>query len=339
MFDVFELQKKLVAAALPPGFESRVTKVIEELAKPYCDEMYYDAMGSLFCRVKGEGKRIMFAAHTDVIGFIAKYIDDSGVVWIDRIGFHRTGAMINTPVVFENGVIGVLKVKELSRFLDGPMNGVPQDEFFVDIGATCKEQAEKLVKVGDVAKFAHEPMLIGNGKMVMGPYADDIIGCVVQLLALQQTKKGPNDVYYVFTAQEESGIRGAIPASFSVEPYMGFSVDIGYSGDTPEHDDDHMLIKLGDGPTVKLKDSALVSAPQAIAHLRKAAEKSGVKTQDEILVVGGTDASAIQKAKAGAYAGGTSISTRNIHSPVEIFSISDVEGCAKLIAAAAQLEL
>ena len=66
--------------------------------------------------------------------------------------------------------------------------------------------------------------------------------------------------------------------------------------------------------------------------LEQAAKDCGVSAQREILLCGGTDTSALQKARAGVQAGAVSIPTRYIHSPSELCAVSDVEDAAKLLA-------
>ena len=66
MLNVFELQEKLVACALPSGFESRQAKVLAELAKPYVDEVTIDTLGNVICHKKGPGKKLMMPAHMSV---------------------------------------------------------------------------------------------------------------------------------------------------------------------------------------------------------------------------------------------------------------------------------
>ena len=59
MFDILTLQKQLVEKALPSGFEQGVGAYLGELAKPFVDEVYTDALGNVICHKKGDGKKIM----------------------------------------------------------------------------------------------------------------------------------------------------------------------------------------------------------------------------------------------------------------------------------------
>ena len=111
MFDVFELQKQLVPAARPSGSEQGIGALIAALAKPHCDEIRTDALGNVICRKVGPGKKIMFSAHMDVIGFIALKADKSGNILVDKIGGQRAAQLNHVPVRFENGVRGVVRRK------------------------------------------------------------------------------------------------------------------------------------------------------------------------------------------------------------------------------------
>ena len=139
--------------------------------------------------------------------------------------------------------------------------------------------------------------------------------------------------------QEEVGLRGAKAAAWSIAPDVGIAVDVTDTGDAPcAPEVGRMAVKVGAGPTIKYKDSSLLCNPQVIAHLIKSAKKAGVAYQNEVLVAGGTDAGAMQRSRGGVLSGAVSLPCRNIHNPGEVVSLSDLEGAAKLIAAAAELE-
>jgi len=332
MFEVFELQKQLVAAAAPSGYEHREAELLKKLARPFVDEITVDPMCSVICHKKGKGPKIMLAAHLDAIGFIVAHVDEQGYVWFDRIGGHNPGQLINCRVQFLNGTKGVIRVRDAAKNLPQPSGALAFTDLYIDIGARDRADAEKHVRIGDLAIFEGAPRLVA-GNNVMGPYADDLIGCVVLLMAMERMKKNDNDLYFVFTSQEEVGCRGSITAAEGIHPDYGFAVDVCGTGDKPDDDKVPMDVSVGAGPTIKIKDMAVICSPALNGQLRAVAKKEKIPYQDEILRGGGTDTGSIQKSGAGVHATCVSIPTRHIHSPAELFSVSDVENAAKLLAA------
>ena len=328
MFDTLTLQKQLVAAAMPSGFESGVGALLAELAAPYADEVMTDALGNVICHKKGEGKRLMFAAHMDVIGFIATFVNDGGFVSFTNIGGHMPAGLINTPVRFVNGVRGIIKLRAQADKLSSPVNSITVKDLYIDIGANSYERAASVVSIGDVCVFDGETY--SQNGMVLTPYADDLVACTVLLRVMEQLKQSPYDLYFVFTVQEEVGLRGAGTSAHRIAPEMGIAVDVCGTGDVPSSTA-YFDVKLGRGATVKIKDGSLLCNPQVISFLRDAAERAGVTYQDEVMLSGGTDAGAIQRTLGGILAGGVSIPTRNIHSPREIYSLSDVDGAVSIL--------
>lgn len=333
MFDVMTLQKQLVAAACPSGGEARqIAGVLAQLARPYVDEITTDPMGNLICHKKGAGKRVMLAAHMDAIGLMVTAVDPDGYVWFTNVGGHAPSRLLGARVHFENGVHGVVRLREEDKTLPAGMNRLGMPRLYVDIGATCGEEAARLVRLGDVALFDGAPMEIGGGN-IMGPYGDDLIGCVTLLLAMEQTQSSPNDIYYVFTVQEEVGCRGSKTAAFAIAPQLGIAVDVCGTGDTPLGDQVRMEVKLGKGPTIKIKDASVICTPAVNALLAETAAAAGIPVQMEILTGGGTDTSSMQMSGGGAQVSCVSIPTRHIHSPAEVFNRDDVVQAGRLLAA------
>ena len=333
MSKVFEYYQRLAGAFGPSGREDAVREVIGGMAAEFCDDITTDALGSLICRRRGRGesrKKVLAAAHMDSIGVVATFIDDKGFIRFAPVGGLFKGDLVNIQVRFENGTRGVVSYEEKTPFKD-----VTLEQMFVDIGAAGKEDAEKRVKVGDFAVF-DAPAFEQDG-VICGPYMDNRIGCAALLLAMEQLPEAvDNDLYFLFTVQEEVGLRGAGPAAFGVMPDYAVAVDVTDTGDLPEHKyamDCHM----GGGAAVKVMDRSVICAPEVRAALEEAAAGLGLKTQREILRVGGTDTSAIQKSGAGVCAGALSIATRYIHSPSEMCAVQDVVDAAAILARAMQL--
>ena len=341
MLNILELQKQLVEVALPSGFEKPQGKLLAELAKPYVDEVFSDALGNVYCHKKGPGKRMMFPAHMDVIGMMITFVDDKGFLRFEPIGGHSPAGLIGITVRLESGVRGTIRADAAADVYKHGFGDVDVHDLYIDIGAESKEEAEELAPIGSVCMF-DAPTTMGAGNTMISPYTDDLCGCIALLIAMEELKdtQVENDLWFVFTVQEEVGLRGAKPAAWDVQPHMGIAVDVTRTGDTSgEIDGQRMQVVLGKGPTVKIKDSSVQCNPQVIEHLRKAAKENKIPYQDEILLAGGTDTAAVQKTRAGILSGCVSIPCRNIHAPAEIVDLKDVENVGKLLAAAAKIAL
>ena len=133
-----ELLKRLMLASGASGREDKIRQAIIKEVEPYADEITTDNVGNLIVRKKGEGKKIMFCAHMDEIGFFASYIDESGYIKVSGIGGINPVSCAFSEVVSENGVYGVI-VPESSKEMP------KLDNMYIDIGAKNKKQAEKSV--------------------------------------------------------------------------------------------------------------------------------------------------------------------------------------------------
>ena len=340
MLNILELQKQLVEVALPSGFEKPQGRLLAQWAKPYVDEVFTDALGNVYCHKKGPGKRMMFPAHMDVIGLMVTFVDDKGFLRFEPIGGHSAASLIGCTVRLESGIRGSVWADAAADIYKHGFGDVDIHDLYIDIGAESKEEAEELAPIGSVCVFDAPTTL--QGDTLISPYTDDLCGCIALLIAMEELKdtQVENDLWFVFTVQEEVGLRGAKPAAWDVQPYMGIAVDVTRTGDTSgDIDGQRMQVSLGKGPTVKIKDSSVQCNPQVMELLRKAAKAAKIPYQDEILLAGGTDTAAMQKTRAGILSGCVSIPCRNIHAPAEMVSVKDVENVGKLLAAAAKMPL
>ena len=234
-----------------------------EEARPFCDQMHTDALGNLICvrRAAAEPKRrVMVAAHMDHIGFVVLDADKHGFLRVHNAGGVSKRASINRRVVFENGVNGVIS-NETESFSsdDGKMSNL-----FIDIGATDRENALSLVNLGDVAVYAPDAFELANG-LISAPAMDDRVGCAIALKAMQALGACENEVAFVFSVQEELGLRGARTAAYAVDPDIGVALDVTLSGDTPKGQ--KIAVGVGKGPCIKVRDSSLVCSPRVVAGL------------------------------------------------------------------------
>lgn len=320
-----QILTRLLSAYGATGREENVAKVIEEMIAPYVDSTRIDALGNLIAVRKGEGKRIMFAAHMDHIGFVVTDIDDNGFLRVFNVGGISKVNSIHRHVVFANGVSGVI-----ANETENAMANITNiNTMFIDIGARDRSDAEKMVKIGDVAVYAPDFFELGNN-MMAGPAMDNRVGCCVLIGMLRALRDRKNEIVAVFTTQEEVGLRGARAAAYEVDPDFGIALDVTLCGDTPKGP--KISVKAGEGPCVKILDSSLICSPAVVKMMEDAAQRSGVRYQREVLTAGGTDAAAIQMTRGGVASGVLSIACRYVHSACETISLSDVEGGVRLLA-------
>lgn len=330
--ELFEYMQRLNAAHGPAGDEAEIRSVIMELAKPYADEMTVDTLGNLIVRKKGKGPKVMFAAHMDSIGFIVTHIEKGGFLRVGRIGGITPHDIAFTPVRFKNGIRGVIVPEEKSDF-----GKLKLDECFVDIGAESDEEAKKLVRVGDTAIYDTAVNCMGH--KVVSPYMDNRVSCAVLLAALERIPgECSNDVYFVFTVQEEVGIRGAKTAAYAVDPDFGVAVDVTDVNDTPGSERNG-TVQLGKGAAIKVMDSSVICHFDVVSKMEELARAKNIPAQKDILRAGGTDAGAIHVSRMGVRTGGISVPCRYIHTPVEMTDVVDFKACVDLALAYATAEL
>ena len=330
--ELFDYMQRLNAAHGPSGDESGICAVIQELAQPYADEVSVDTLGNLIVRKKGTGPKVMFSAHMDSIGFIVTHIEKDGFLRVGRLGGVSPKEAAFTPVRFKNGTKGVFVPEEKAD-----IGKLKLDECYIDIGAQSENEAKKLVRVGDTAVY--DSPINRTSCKVVSPYMDNRVSCAVMLAAMARIPEDhPNDLYFVFTVQEEVGLRGAKTAAYAVDPDYGIAVDVTDVDDTPGSEKNG-TVQLGKGAAIKVMDSSVICHPDVVNELSKLAEDKGIAAQKDILRSGGTDAGAMHISRMGVRTGGISVPCRYIHTPVEMADIADFSACVDLTVAFAVADL
>ena len=324
--------KTLTAVRGISGREKTVADKLLALIAPLTDQCRSDSMGNLIAVRKGtapeeERRRIMLCAHMDEIGFLVTYIEDSGFLRVNAIGGINWVAAAYSTVVFGNGMRGILVPESGTAPAD-----LKQEKFYVDIGAKDKREAERRVRIGDFCALEGGITRL-CGRRIAGRPLDDRIGCAVLLKIAEALKGEPvaDDVYFVFSVQEEVGLRGAKTAAFGINPDIGIAFDVTATGDSAGAKP--MACSVGGGAAIKLKDSSVICDSELTAEFAAVAKEAGIKHQFEILTAGGTDTAAMQTSGSGVRAAALSIPTRYIHSGVEMLDLNDAEACVALTVA------
>jgi tetrahedral aminopeptidase len=211
--------------------------------------------------------------------------------------------------------------------MENPGNIPAFNHLYIDCG--FQDKVDCNVCVGDIGVF--ERPFLDLGKRMVAKAFDDRIGVSIQIEVMRQLKNTPHEIFFVFSTQEEVGLRGATTSAYGVDPELGLSIDVTLTGDTPKSI--KMAVSLGKGPAIKVRDGGMLSDPRLVKHLTQIAEINQIPYQLEVLEGGTTDAKAIQLTRAGVWAGCVSIPCRYVHSPSEMVDYDDVQNAVKLISA------
>lgn len=332
----------LLNARSPSGYETEAQAVFDRYVKDSADEYAKDAIGNRIATLNPSGDPVlMLAGHMDELGLIITYVSKDGFLYFDTIGGHDRVVISGRRVVIQTrkGTIKGVTGKRAIHLMDQKdREKVPQiHEMWIDIGAKDKEDALKMVEIGDVATYDQSFELF-NGTTGVARAFDNKSGAYIVGETLRRLAKGDKlkaKVVSVATAQEEIGIRGATVSGYSVNPHLAVAVDVGHATDHP--DCDHRKYgetKLGGGPI--LCRGANIN-PIIFKRLIECAENANIPYQLEADPrPTGTDARAIQMARGGIATGLISVPLRYMHTPSEVVDLQDIEHSVQLLVAFAQ---
>lgn len=330
--------KRLLDTPGPSGFESAPARVWREEASKFA-KVRGDVAGNSIAEINpGGSPTIMLAGHIDEIGVIVTYIDDDGYAYIAPIGGWDPQVLVAQRIRFigRNGdVFGVVGKKPIHLIkTDEREKASKMTDLWVDIGATSKKEAEKVLSVGDPGVIDSRTMEFPNDRLVSRSI-DDRIGAFIVLEALRRyaAKPGSAHVIAVATTQEEIGYRGggAGVCATCLGPQMALVVDVTFATDHPQVEKKEIgEAKVGGGPVFA---RGSIISPVVFELLRKTAEKK--KIPYGVHAAGSytsTDADAIHIAREGVATALVSVPNRYMHSPNEMVSLVDVDNIATLLA-------
>ncbi|HSW35755.1 MAG TPA: M42 family metallopeptidase [Candidatus Limnocylindrales bacterium] len=319
-----QLIRSLTEAYGPSGEESAVRSLIESMIKDKVDSTFTDNLGNLFALRNGPAPKLMVSAHMDEIGIIVTHIDEKGFLRLAPIGGVSPHFLVGQRLIFRDGSVGTVYHEKITEWKE-----LDWSKLYLDLGCKDNVSAGELVNIGDIACL-HQPFTALRGGRFLAKAMDDRIGCAVVVEAINRLPAHlPQEVCFVFTIQEELGLRGAKTAAYRFEPDYGLAVDVTMVGDTPKAPT--MEVSLGLGPAIKVKDNSVICHPQVRRFMQNIAEENKIPFQLEVLERGGTDAGAIHVSRKGVPSGVLSIPCRYVHTPSEMVDASDVENAVNFL--------
>jgi endoglucanase len=337
-----DVLRRLLTAPGPSGYEQAAAAVFRDAASAFA-EVTYDTVGSTVARVPGTGggSSVAVVGHIDEIGLIVHHVDDDGFLWFGGVGGWDPMILVGqrVEVITRDGTVpGVVGKRPIHLLRDDDRKKVPRlEELHIDIGARDGDEARSLVRIGDVAVIAGDPVELPNDRVVSRSL-DNRVGSFVALEAARLVAEAggaPGDVYAVAVAQEETSFGGSRTTGFSLEPDVAIAVDVTFETTPPGHDEKELgRHRFGSGPVIT-RGSTL--SPAVFELLHDTAEAEGIPFT--LAATGGstgTDADALHIARGGIPTGVVSVPLRYMHSPVELVQLDDIANAARLIAAFAR---
>lgn len=335
-----ELLKRLSEMPGAPGREEHVRQFIRERVDPHCDDIEQDALGNLMCR-RGpdgggsDGRTVMVACHMDEIAFYVRHIDDDGFIRLQALGGfdvrHLFARRVQIQTREGEEIVGNLNASGPPIHIASAeeQQNIPEvSELFVDTGLPA-EEVEQKVRPGDPVTLVQD--FREMGELVSGKALDNRIACWTGIRLLEELESTDDELYVVFTAQEEVGVRGAQTSGFDISPDVGIAIDVTLALDIPDVQADEHLTELGEGAAIKIVDSRSISNRELVDAFIDLAEGEGIPHQYELLPQGGTDAAGLQLAGSGCRAITLSVPCRYVHTVTETIHPGDLRACVDLL--------
>ena len=327
-----ELLIKLCESTGVSGYESERADIILDYLRGRCDEAWTDKFGNVIGLKRGKGKgRLMFSAHMDEIGLMVASIDKQGFVGVTQIGGFDQRTLLAHEVIIHGrekvyGVIGV-KPPHITTAEEDKKSARLED-LRVDTGHDAQGLRE-LVSIGDIITINRKVVELKNNRLA-GKCMDDNVGVASYALVLDRLEAFSHDldVYFVASAQEEVGVRGAQVAAQVIEPDMAIVLEVGFGRSAEGADDGETM--LGEGVGIALGPNI---NRRMFSRLKEVAKKNGIKYQVTVAPgMSGTDARSIQISGKGVATALLEVPTKYMHTSVETICMDDVDMMGRLMA-------
>ena len=304
------------------GQEDGIREFIKKHIRPYVDDVTVDTLGNLIAHKKGNGPKIMLAAHMDEIGLMVKRIEERGFIYCTSLGDVDAPAFVGAAVHFvtKKGVLhGFITTEQMSA--GKYIVELPKiEDIFIDTGLTKDELKAHGIEIGSLVHLGSNACCQDRDGLIFGKALDNRLGCYGLIEEAQRLKQTKAHEYFVFTVQEEFGLYGAKTSAWEISPDWGIAVDTTFANDTFAEPSRW----IGKGPCITVKDGEFVSHHRVVEALKQTARKKRIPFQLEATEEGTTDAATIQTTRGGIPTGILSIPIRNAHTTAGIAKMVDV---------------
>ncbi len=332
---VQELIPSLCGIMSVSGHERRGGEALEALIGDVFDEHTVDALGNhLFIKRCGRpnAPKILVDTHFDEIGMMVTGIKEGGFVSVTNIGGVDTRILPASEAVLygKEEVFGVFAAKAPHLTPASERDKLPTlQDMLIDTGYS-KEELEEICPIGTPVGFKPIYRELANGCLAGKAFDDKACGaCAVSGIASAERDELAGDVYFLFSAFEETGLTGAKVAGFGIRPDYALVVDVTHAA-VPEVKD-HYLPPFGSGVAVARATITNRRLTDMLVHLCRS--ETIPFTIDACPGGTGTNANVLGNSIDGIPTALCSLPIKSMHTSAEVLSYADAQALADVIAA------
>ena len=323
----------------PPGFEDDVIDYVDKRIN--FTSKTRDSINNLILglnEVDSNKPTIALDCHSDEVGFIVEGINKNGTISFLQIGGWYISNIPSSIVIIKNSkgeyIRGVVGSKPPHFMTDEEKIKLPKfDELYIDIGTSSYEQTKEIygIDVGDPiapdVKFVYDEKI----NIMRGKAFDNRLGCacMVNLLEHFNGKKLNINVVGAMSAQEETGLRGAIVSANRIKPDFAIILE-GSPADDTFKDDFYAHGKIGKGVQLRVIDGQMITNPRVTKFVRDLADKKNIPYQIIAREKGSTNGGKYHTTHYGIPTVVLGIATRYIHTHHSYASLDDVYSAINL---------
>ncbi len=321
--------REVIAQPGLTGHEGPVARLIADKFRPLCDEVYITSTNSVIARKKGNGPKVMFAAHLDEIGLMVTKVEKDGSLRMGSVGGvdPRILPGMRVTVLGKETLLGVVGAKAPHLLTEKEREqNYQRDDLYVDLGLPA-DKVQSLVQIGDLIQLENRFVELKNRRYATKT-ADDraCVAILYRAMQLLANMRHEADLYFVATCQEEIGSWGAKMAGFEVDPDFGVALDVCHAA-TPDatqftHEVTSLVASMGPyiHPVLRQKLSDVAKEQNIVLQTAVVPRSTSTDADDLGVVRGGVPTILLE------------LPLKYMHTTVELFDMHALQEGGRLLA-------
>lgn len=317
------------------GQERRGAEALDALIGAAFDEHRVDAIGNhLFIKRCGRANapKILVDTHFDEIGMMVTGVREGGFLTVTNIGGVDTRILPASEVIVygKERILGVFAAKAPHLSTAADMEKLtPLSEMLIDTGYS-KEELEELCPLGTPVGFKPIYAELLNDCLAGKAFDDKACGaCAIFGIDAVQKRDLAGDVYFLFSAYEETGMIGARVAGFGIRPDYALVLDVTHAA-VPETKE-FSLPEFGSGVAIAASPITNRKLTRMVTDLCRAGNIP--YTVDACPGGTGTNANVLGISADGIPTALCSLPLKSMHTSAEVLCMEDANALKKVVSA------